>query len=627
MADNAVIEKPDPRLDKKVTLEVSHAKLEDVVKQLSDQTGIVIKAGNGKRDWRVRERRVTIQAKDIRLGDLMDRISKLLNYYLSRGGKDGEWTYLYWQDMRSRALEEEMLIAAREAAAQRTVKARQGALDMAEDALAMTSEEALKKRDKDPLLAYMGGTKAGRGFAQLLSALGTGYSTERDLMLRGRRVNMPLTGFSPALQQAVADATSGGFFAPHLTGENFQGLVPGQVIFEPADSMGNSEMGALGFGGLVFITSVPIGGAPGDGPFGGGMPMSMFPLSSPNSPIGKLAGKFFLAIEEGKSLEEASKQIQSEMESTDFMADALARESKTEKNPPTDPKLTREVELGKIPAGSDPEGSANDLSKAAAEISKATGNPVLMESFTKMMAVGRYLKPGKQPFYKILIGLEKAGYTWERSGDTLRIRPEDWALRRSYEISERWLGYYKTLLEKNGGFTLDEIAAMALELTDDQITNTMLSDTDLRFAVIPLGDNMSKNKNILRLYATLTAQQKAMLESEFGLAFAYLKPAQWDYLNEVITDRLGGVYIVNGSIRLKPQSGEKKPGDSSTNKFDIMVNAANEARPRTITVRIMIFGKNQIAEMNKSVQKAQETTNKAPQQEEQPNPAPASPPK
>lgn len=95
----------DPRLDKKVTLEVSHTKLEDAVKSLAEQTGVVIKAGSGQRDWRVRERKVTIYAKDVPAGQVMTEISKLLGYFLSQDGKKDEWTYLFWQDQKSRIFE------------------------------------------------------------------------------------------------------------------------------------------------------------------------------------------------------------------------------------------------------------------------------------------------------------------------------------------------------------------------------------------------------------------------------------------------------------------------------------------------------------------------------------------
>ena len=75
-------DKPDARLDQKVTLEVSHTKLEDVCKQLTEKTGVTIKAGSGERDWKVRERKVTIQAKDVKLDTLMKKISKLLGFCL-----------------------------------------------------------------------------------------------------------------------------------------------------------------------------------------------------------------------------------------------------------------------------------------------------------------------------------------------------------------------------------------------------------------------------------------------------------------------------------------------------------------------------------------------------------------
>jgi len=90
------------------------------VRQLSDQSGVVIKAGIGSRDWRVRERRVTIHAKEVPLGALLMQISKLLGFLLSHQDKeDQERSYFYWQDAKSWLLETELLNAQREAEAQR----------------------------------------------------------------------------------------------------------------------------------------------------------------------------------------------------------------------------------------------------------------------------------------------------------------------------------------------------------------------------------------------------------------------------------------------------------------------------------------------------------------------------
>ena len=69
---------PDARLDAKVSLNVTHAKLQDVLKTLTDETKVVIEAGGDDRDWRVKERRVTIHAKDISLRLLLDEIPNFL---------------------------------------------------------------------------------------------------------------------------------------------------------------------------------------------------------------------------------------------------------------------------------------------------------------------------------------------------------------------------------------------------------------------------------------------------------------------------------------------------------------------------------------------------------------------
>ena len=624
-ADMASFDPSDPRLEKKVTLEVDHTKLEDALKQLSADTGVELKAGSGERDWKVRERRVTIHAKDVSLGKLMEEISKLLQFRLSRGGKEGEWTYLYWQDKTSRDLEADLLAADKEAAAQRATKLRQGTLDAAEKALELSPEEAAKLREKDPMLAYMGGTKSGRGFAQVLSSLGSYFPTERDLMLRGKQVTLNLAGAPSAFMQAVIDTAAGGIVAGQAMrqdADKFKQLLPYQMVMMPIDQADGMDLGLLGIGGLILVSGLRPGEeARRDGnPFGGGEPMSLFVLGDPASPLGKTVGKMFFAVDEGATNEEANKVLQDEVENQDFLAKALARESPTEKEPPTDPELTREVEISEdikfAKLFSPDEDGKEKVGMSVAEISRALGMPVMLESFPRLVPPAAFLKPGKQPVYNILIAMEKAGCGWERGDKSLRVRPKDWALRRSYEVPESFTAHYKDLLEKQGGFTLDDLATIAYQLTDGQIDNTVMTDRDLSPAVMSLSTNLGERRGIVRIYGSLNPEQKAGVSSETGLPFAQLSNAQWELLGDLITQRLGGLYVLDGSIRLEPQSKAVREelaaaGATYARTFQITVQVAGEEKPRVVAEHVMIVGKAQIKAMREARERARQAAEQA----------------
>jgi len=635
-ADVARFDPPDKRLDKKVTLEVNYTKLDDVAKSLSEQSGVTIKAGTGLRDWKVRERHVTIQAKEIALGKIIDEIERLLGYYVSREGKEGEWTYIIWQDKKSRDLEAEMVTAAKEAAAQRAKETRQSAVDAAGKALKMTPEEARKLRDKDPLAAYMGSSTSGRGFAQLLSSMQSQFPTEYDLMMRGKQAYLPLTNLPPTLTQATSDAASGGL-ANAMKGKGLPDLTPYRLVIMPFGGSENAEASLMGISGLMWMTGLAPGQTPtgGSGPWGDGMPMGMFPLAGQNSAFGNVFGKMLFAFDEGASLDEATKQVSAEAQNGSFLADTLARKSPTEETPPTDPELTREVEIDPKAIGggmADLMGrgpSPQNQGKAVAEISRALGIPTLLESFSSDMPIALFVKPGKQPVYKVLIALEKAGYKWDRGDGTLRIRSEDWALKRSYEIPESFIAFYKDLLEKQGELTLDDLAQMANGLTDEQIENTLLKDTDLRYAVVPLatGLGFGGGCEILRFYATLTPSQRQSLSTESGLSFGQLSDAQWERLSTIITDRFGGLDIADGSILLKPLTEDEIKRGSLSRTFDITVLVNGEQEPRKLAETVPILGKQQIAQIQEGVKKAEEDAKNKAEQDKDKTAQPAPQPK
>ena len=575
-ADIGKFSPPDPRLDKKVTLDVNYAKLEDVANRLTLQHGVIIKAGTGTRDWKVREQRVTIHAKEMTLGALLDETAKLLGFCLSREGKEGEWGYVIWQDKKSRDLESEMLNAEIEAAAQRIAKQRKAGITLAEAALKMSPAEAMAQKDKNPLLAYMGGTKAGRGYSQMLTSLGASFPTEYDLMMRGKRAFIPMSALPAGMQQAAGDATSGGL-ANAFKAMSGKDLNPYQIVMTPAtdvlDPSAANFIPQLLNMGMIVMTGIGPGDKPNaNGWMGGGDLLTLFPLMDGDTPLGKFGGRVLLQADGGTSIDEVNKSMEEAMRDPSFVQGLAAQDSPTEKEPPTDPDLTREVEIkdlsGEIKPGTPAE---MKLGMMMAEAARATGYPVFLESFRKPKPLDLFVRPGKQPVYKLLIGLEKAGYTWVTDADkSIRIRPVDWAFRRSCVIPESFIKHYDEIMDKQGFLTMDDVAQMIAALSEDQI-RTQLSDDMLAMMLLNrlVQSEGESERETLRTYASLTPQQKAELGSEAGMPFADLTDEQWGHLCNIIDAKMTGSCIADGTLRLLPHTDKQIQAKELGRVFEI----------------------------------------------------------
>ena len=127
---------------------------------------------------------------------------------------------------------------------------------------------------------------------------------------------------------------------------------------------GEREMGMMGLGGVLIVNGKMPGMTEEAMAFmPDGFPAGMFPVTGGGSLMGEAMGQVLAALEEGATEEEIKALMGSEQEQAEFAAQAMARESKTEKEPPTDPELTREVELDKLPQTADPFDTATDLTK------------------------------------------------------------------------------------------------------------------------------------------------------------------------------------------------------------------------------------------------------------------------
>lgn len=90
-------EPADLRLDQKVTIKAIGEPLGDLVIDLSAKTGVRITA---RKD--VADVKFAVYAHDLTLADLLDGIEYGLHGHCSKYGKDPDWEYEFWMDMKSK---------------------------------------------------------------------------------------------------------------------------------------------------------------------------------------------------------------------------------------------------------------------------------------------------------------------------------------------------------------------------------------------------------------------------------------------------------------------------------------------------------------------------------------------
>ncbi len=92
---------PDPRLDQKVTIKAVGKPISDFCKELTAQTGVRFNARKDAADLKV-----AIFVKDVPLSSLKDSIRDCLHLMCTREGKKGEWTYYFWEDLKTEQVPE-----------------------------------------------------------------------------------------------------------------------------------------------------------------------------------------------------------------------------------------------------------------------------------------------------------------------------------------------------------------------------------------------------------------------------------------------------------------------------------------------------------------------------------------
>jgi hypothetical protein len=508
----------DTRLAKQVTFSAGVKPVRLILDELTKSTGVVFKAGYNSGDWQVRDRKMNVFVKDVPLAQVMNSISHVMKFKWERGGDDGKWTYRLYMDRKTLLDAEAQRVRAEEKAADELTKKRANALAQYGQLGGLTDAQKAKLKTDNPLMYLF----AQSGLGDSLSSFCREVPAAADAIANGQKLDLTGDAISPSARASLLRAMRAELSLENRFNSRSNNtriipddLDPATVKITINQNWGNgrnSPDAALLLGDVTFRYDKGMLNAP---------------VIDPEGDFAKLIGKILVQAEdEGRTLGEIVKDRKDEITAaiTKVVAKEIGGEPLNEH--PDDPALDAKVKMEPgMPALPEVEQELADNSKLSVVSDFFGGSGSLMMPM-----------PGGE--YKIRQALDQIGdayiYNWDKSGKVIEMRDRNWFKKRAAQVPDAWLEAWKRELTKTGTLDIDSLAQMA-QLTQDQINVNIMSDQLLGRC----GGVIQIEREPLRFYASLSADQRATMFSEPGLDLALLSADQLAQASKVIEAKRG----------------------------------------------------------------------------------------
>lgn len=518
----------DARLEKKVSVRWKKATLYDALKELSRATGVTLTP-----DRALVDEPLMGSATEVPARELLDQLAELFHFtWVRSGGKPEAPNYLIFQDRAAKQEEENEINAAQRAVLQaleqqlerhRRISRMppeqlQRELDRANRELETAFAGGLSaaggnpenaKRLMENMTLFAAATPVGRVMLGVLDGLTPGHwqqlMNEQPIVLSSRpgEGELPLP---PAFQDALRGAAPQLPFPKSL----FRSLGP-QVersIGQVEQMMQEPWSRADGYSVTVRLSLNT-----------GGQPLGILSVSP--SPLGetRVPGQLFAAS--GLTISAAPSMVAPMEEDPMERARRLA----------ADPVLGKKAEL-KLPPQQPRTGflaalgNTYRVAEILPEVEAAYGVRIVGDAYNRLAMSGINPPKGEQPLYRILDEMAGSTRRWERDGDLIRFRSRTWAFDRRAEVPMRYMRRWLAVREKQGGFTLDDVAEIAGLLRDEQVDSLMFAAMECDAADITDFVLVATNRDPLRLYARLLPAQRRHLLAGGTIPVRALYPYQ-----------------------------------------------------------------------------------------------------
>ena len=534
----------DARVAQKVTYEARYMPVQQIIEDLTAMTGIRLYAGANKNDWPVRNRKMNIFVKDVRMADLMNSIAHAMKFKWSRNDDVNPPTYRLVVDGKAAAAADAQMARAKSEYERGRQEMRQEWIDLVMKYGTKPLSEMESFRDTDPTLYE----QSRRGITQGLYELFTEVPETKSRFATGQSFRISSDKLSEKTNSLLFDAANE--LKKYLQISRGEELIGLRDILKPEYTFD------IVFGRLETESIAPnlrweFAAAGSTGYFRIEKDLQDFEIA--DLPNRNHEWERYRSIGHYKILDGiAPKEAWAMTGNPEAkLKDDLKKEE--EFLYPSEPliehpaldELEKTIKLNIVIPKTDepiPEMAINSyiasLQKALAD---ATGLGIVSDSWVSIK--GERLPDQEAKLSELLDKFStQFNYNWDKSSSILEFRHRKWWKNRLNQISDDLVASWSENTSKNGFLGLDDLAQIST-LNYDQAEESLAPDKVLGSAgigmqIIGILDTTG-NLQWLRLYSTLNSQQRTYLADRW-ISGAMLTPDQWK-LAQAMFDRIGSL--------------------------------------------------------------------------------------
>ena len=519
----------DKRVAQKITYNAKRKPVREILGDLGELTGVKLYAGYNSKDWQVRDRRMNVFVKDLPLAHLMNSIARVMKFKWKRNEQLDPCTYRLYMDRRTLLGAEAQRLREEERINQDRVENVERMLNDFSKLDNLSEEELEQLKEDNPYLYVLATTGVGGSlgaFFNEVPAAAEALAAGQELTLSGARLST--AGQQAALRAAKALARLQSITAgestplPEDVPDNLEEATIHLNPFREMMATGPVQNVVLGDLWILYDRGPQIVGV----------------LLNPESEYAKFMGKVFIrSREENRDWVDVAKDL--EGEAIQLVA------SETKKQDFGEP-LADHVDHPALQVKAKLEVESNELHDVQEALAKAASLSVVSDSF---MPAHGYPPVTRQEaeLKEILDQIATAYYyNWFKHASVIEFRDRYWYKKRTAQIPQDWIDGWTETLKKTGTLDIADLAQISM-LTHEQLMANIQPDEHLSASRVV--DHVYIYRRELRMYASLTEIQRALLFSESGLNLALLGPNQWPCVERLINAK-NGTFLQNPDAQL-----------------------------------------------------------------------------